>query len=333
MDLFLTLRNFDADGNEIMETGQQGTPVPVAKGWLRASHRELDPELSLPYRPYHKHTRRLFLKPGEIVKVDVEIWPTSMVFKKGHRIQLDVQPRDGVGSQSLSALSRRLQHRHQHDPCRRRVRVVSAAAGDSKEMAKRSECGCLAAPHVARPRAGVTAMRPEFIWPHVLGTRLRSPGAGLGRSTPAMRRELALMSDPQPAAKPSPWDILARADVLSGLLFIAIAAFGLWAVARLSGRHGAAHGHRLHAAAAVLAAARPRRDRSGAGLAAARPRRCARRRRRWRAVLSVTLSLVAFALEHRAARARRSPSCCSPASARWRRGACGRWKPRSPRSC
>ena len=99
MDLFLTLRNFDADGNEVMETGQQGTPVPVAKGWLRVSHRELDPELSLPYRPYHKHRRRLFLKPGEIVKVDVEIWPTSMVFKKGHRIRLDVQPRDGVGSQ------------------------------------------------------------------------------------------------------------------------------------------------------------------------------------------------------------------------------------------
>jgi putative CocE/NonD family hydrolase len=99
MDLFLTLRNFDAGGNEVMETGQQGTPVPVAKGWLRVSHRELDPELSLPYRPYHKHRRRLFLKPGEIVKVDVEIWPTSMVFKKGHRIRLDVQPRDGVGSQ------------------------------------------------------------------------------------------------------------------------------------------------------------------------------------------------------------------------------------------
>ena len=100
MDLFLTLRNFDGDGQEVLETGQQGSPVPVAKGWLRASHRELDPELSLPCRPYHKHKRRLFLRPGEIVQVDVEIWPTSMVFKKGHRIRLDVQPRDGVGSQS-----------------------------------------------------------------------------------------------------------------------------------------------------------------------------------------------------------------------------------------
>ena len=56
------------------------------------------PEQSLPYRPYHRHQRRLYLKPGEIVKVEVEIWPTSMVFKKGHRIRLDVQPRDGLGS-------------------------------------------------------------------------------------------------------------------------------------------------------------------------------------------------------------------------------------------
>ena len=100
MDLFLTIRNFDADGNEVMETGQQGAPVPVAKGWLRVSHRELDPAFSLPYRPYHKHLRRLYLAPGEVVKVEVEIWPTSMVFRKGHRIRLDVQPRDGVGSAS-----------------------------------------------------------------------------------------------------------------------------------------------------------------------------------------------------------------------------------------
>jgi len=98
MDLFLTLRNIDPDGNDVLEIGQQGQPVPVAKGWLRVSHRELDPELSRPYRPYHKHLQRQWLKPNEIVEVQVEIWPTSMVFKKGHRIRLDIQPRDGIGS-------------------------------------------------------------------------------------------------------------------------------------------------------------------------------------------------------------------------------------------
>jgi len=98
MDLFLTIRNIDANGNDVLETGQQGRPVPVAKGWLRVSHRELDAELSLPYRPYHRHRRRLHLAPDEIVRVEVEIWPTSMVFRRGHRIRLDVQPRDGIGS-------------------------------------------------------------------------------------------------------------------------------------------------------------------------------------------------------------------------------------------
>jgi hypothetical protein len=98
MDLFLTIRNIDAEGNDVWEIGQQGQQVPVAKGWLRVSHRELDPVLTLPYRPYHRHKRRLYLTPDEIVEVQVEIWPTSMVFKRGHRIRLDIQPRDGVGS-------------------------------------------------------------------------------------------------------------------------------------------------------------------------------------------------------------------------------------------
>jgi len=52
------------DGNEVLETGQQGTPVPVAKRLAAVSHRELDPDLSLPYRPYHKHQRRLYLTPA-----------------------------------------------------------------------------------------------------------------------------------------------------------------------------------------------------------------------------------------------------------------------------
>jgi predicted acyl esterase len=98
MDLFATLRNIDPDGRDVWEIGQQQQPVPVAKGWLRASHRKLDPRLTLPWRPYHAHDERQWLKKHEPVRVDVEIWPTCMVFRKGHRIRLDIQPRDGVGS-------------------------------------------------------------------------------------------------------------------------------------------------------------------------------------------------------------------------------------------
>ena len=98
MDIFATLRNIGPDGKDVWEVGQHGQPVPLTKGWLRASHRKLDPERSLPYRPYHAHNERWWLKPDEPVECQVEIWPTCMVFKKGHKLRLDIQPRDGVGS-------------------------------------------------------------------------------------------------------------------------------------------------------------------------------------------------------------------------------------------
>ena len=50
-------------------------------------------ELSLPYRPYHAHNERWWLTPNEPVECQVEVWPTSMVFAKGHRIRLDVPGR------------------------------------------------------------------------------------------------------------------------------------------------------------------------------------------------------------------------------------------------
>ena len=99
MDIFATIRNIGPDGKDVCEVGQHGQPIPcVTKGWLRVSHRKLDPERSLPYRPYHAHNERWWLKADEPVECRIEVWPTSMVFKKGHKLRLDVQPRDGVGS-------------------------------------------------------------------------------------------------------------------------------------------------------------------------------------------------------------------------------------------
>ncbi|MBI2290143.1 MAG: CocE/NonD family hydrolase [Betaproteobacteria bacterium] len=99
MDIFATIRNIGPDGQDVCEIGQRADPVPcVTKGWLRASRRKLDPERSLPYRPYHAHDGYQWLKPGEIVECQVEIWPTSMVFKKGHKLRLDIAPMDGVGT-------------------------------------------------------------------------------------------------------------------------------------------------------------------------------------------------------------------------------------------
>ena len=103
MDIFATIRNIAPNGKDVVEVGQQGEPLQcVTKGWLRASHRKLDPEKSLPYRPYHAHDERWWLKPGEVVECQVEIWATCMVFRKGHRIRLDISPADGVGTQHFT---------------------------------------------------------------------------------------------------------------------------------------------------------------------------------------------------------------------------------------
>jgi hypothetical protein len=103
------------------------------------------------------------------------------------------------------------------------------------------------------------------------------------------------MSDVQRPAEPSPWDVLARADVLSGLLFIAIAAFGLWASRNYpvgtALRMGTGYVPRLLCwlllglGAIVLAQGLRQKTvplRSSA--------------QAWRAMLSVTVALVAFGL-------------------------------------
>ena len=94
MDIFLTLRCFDPAGEEVTFVGANDPKAPVSQGWLRASHRKLDPQRSTPWRPWHPHDRAELLIPGEVTEVDVEIWPTSIVVPKGYRMALTVGGRD-----------------------------------------------------------------------------------------------------------------------------------------------------------------------------------------------------------------------------------------------
>jgi predicted acyl esterase len=93
-DVFLSLQLFDPAGEEVTFVGSVDTMVPIALGWLRASHRKLDPARSLPYRPYHAHDELLALEPGEPVELDVEIWPTCIVVPRGYRLGLGVRGKD-----------------------------------------------------------------------------------------------------------------------------------------------------------------------------------------------------------------------------------------------
>ena len=102
-DLFLVFRVFTPDLREVVFMGAIDPHTPVAQGWLRASHRKLDPRRSTPWRPYHSHDQRQPLRPGEIVPLDIELWPTSIVVPAGYRLALTVRGRDYEFAKSTGA--------------------------------------------------------------------------------------------------------------------------------------------------------------------------------------------------------------------------------------
>ena len=93
-DLFVVLRVFSPDGEEVVFQGAIDPHTPIAQGWLRASHRKLDHSLSEPWRPYHSHDQIEALTPGLPVELDIEVWPTSIVVPAGYRIGLSLRGKD-----------------------------------------------------------------------------------------------------------------------------------------------------------------------------------------------------------------------------------------------
>lgn len=96
VDLQVTLTEVRPDGHELY----------VQRGWLRASHRELDPQRSTPTRPVPTHreadARPLDSGPNAL---RVELWPTDHVFRTGSSLRLYVEaPVGATGFRQLAFL-------------------------------------------------------------------------------------------------------------------------------------------------------------------------------------------------------------------------------------
>ena len=102
MDIFVAMRVLDENDIEVDYAGP-GTMglstrhFPLAKGWLKVSHRKRDEARSTEYTVKHTHLAADYapLAGDEIVMVEVEIIPNTALIKKGQRIRLDIQPFDG----------------------------------------------------------------------------------------------------------------------------------------------------------------------------------------------------------------------------------------------
>ena len=82
---------------KVQDEAPDGRLRVLSKGWLRGSHRAVDPARSKPYQPWHPHLERVPLVANEPTEFPIEIWPFSNVFKPGHRLWLEISACDSPG--------------------------------------------------------------------------------------------------------------------------------------------------------------------------------------------------------------------------------------------
>ena len=87
MDLAVRVEKLSRDGQPLPDrTGN----LIAATGLMRVSMRQLDETRSTEAEPYYNFTTEQKLKPGEIVPVEIEIWPMGLYFDEGEILQLTV---------------------------------------------------------------------------------------------------------------------------------------------------------------------------------------------------------------------------------------------------
>ena len=109
-DLFVIVRVFDPHGQELTFMGSTDPNTPIANGWLRVSHRRIDPRKSKPYRPYHPHDRAEPLTPGQVYACEVEIVTSCIVVPAGWRVALTIRGKDYEYEGELSEFGKKFHY-------------------------------------------------------------------------------------------------------------------------------------------------------------------------------------------------------------------------------
>jgi uncharacterized protein len=81
------------------DEGPDGTERELTRGWLKASHRAIDPQRSKQWQPYHPHSKESVEKidEGKVYQYAIELRQTSNVFLAGHKIKLTLMSADLPG--------------------------------------------------------------------------------------------------------------------------------------------------------------------------------------------------------------------------------------------
>lgn len=112
----------------------------VSKGWLLASHRELDAARSTEHWPWHTHANPQPLVPGKVYRFDICIVPTANLFRKGSRLRIEIANGDSPVTDGFfwheytpSQIGTDTIHHNRQYPSYLSVPVVIADKGDKHE--------------------------------------------------------------------------------------------------------------------------------------------------------------------------------------------------------
>jgi predicted acyl esterase len=99
MAMFVAVNKLDRDDIPVHFNGSVGITMDmVTRGCCRVSRRELDPTESTEWHPVQKGVSEQKLKSGEIVPVDIELYPSSTFFSAGESLQLIIASNEIIPS-------------------------------------------------------------------------------------------------------------------------------------------------------------------------------------------------------------------------------------------
>ena len=92
MDMFVWVKKNGINGEHIPVFAMH-EPYRGVWGYMRASHREKDENLATDFQPVQSHKNLQKLSPGEIVPVEVEMYPHSRMWHKGETLRIEITGR------------------------------------------------------------------------------------------------------------------------------------------------------------------------------------------------------------------------------------------------
>jgi predicted acyl esterase len=78
----------------------KGQATYIQRGFLRASHRALDPKKTSPHEPIHRHDKAEDLEPGKIYEVKFSLFPVGHTVRRGHSLELAIMAPPAIPSPS-----------------------------------------------------------------------------------------------------------------------------------------------------------------------------------------------------------------------------------------